>query len=237
AVLLRALGYSTRLVSGFYADPQRFDWRARNTPVAKDDVHFWTEVRLAGGVWTPIEPTPGYELLRARPSVVDMAAEAIGALGRWALAHWAALAMVFACGALGLRHRAELADLAATLRWRWSGRGSCRRRVLATLRLLDGRVARARLHRPPAQTPGRWFGRLAAQIAPELGDDVRQWAFVIDWVVHAPPHQASRMPLGNREVNVLCDRLAREWDLRRLRLARAQARPNNGQNSNGGHEP
>lgn len=47
ALLLRSLGYTTRLVSGFYADPERFDIESRHTPVFADDVHFWVEVRAA----------------------------------------------------------------------------------------------------------------------------------------------------------------------------------------------
>ncbi len=45
AVLLRTLGYPTRLVSGLYAAPGKFDARTGHTPVTQDDVHFWVEVR------------------------------------------------------------------------------------------------------------------------------------------------------------------------------------------------
>ena len=41
AVLLRSLGYPTRLVSGLYAAPGKYDPRTRHTPVTRDDVHFW----------------------------------------------------------------------------------------------------------------------------------------------------------------------------------------------------
>ena len=63
AVLLRSLGYPTRVVSGLYAAPGRYDPRTRHTPVTGDDVHFWAEVRLPDGLWVAVEPTPGYELM------------------------------------------------------------------------------------------------------------------------------------------------------------------------------
>jgi hypothetical protein len=63
AVLLRSLGYPTRVVSGLYAAPWRYDPRTRHTPVTREDVHFWAEVRLPDGHWITVEPTPGYELL------------------------------------------------------------------------------------------------------------------------------------------------------------------------------
>ncbi|HWL06838.1 MAG TPA: transglutaminase-like domain-containing protein [Planctomicrobium sp.] len=63
ALLLRTLNYPTRVVSGFYADPNDYDVASRHTPVKKEDVHFWTEVRLGNGAWITLEPTPGYEVL------------------------------------------------------------------------------------------------------------------------------------------------------------------------------
>src|SRR5262249_46287172 len=62
AVLLRVLGYPTRLVSGFYIAPEHYDPVTRHTPVGPDDLHFWDEVMLPSGDWLVLEPTAGYEL-------------------------------------------------------------------------------------------------------------------------------------------------------------------------------
>ena len=83
AVLLRSLGYPTRVVSGLYAAPGRYDPRTRHTPVTREDVHFWAEVRLPDGLWVAIEPTPGYELLPpVRPWTKQRLARARGGVGR-----------------------------------------------------------------------------------------------------------------------------------------------------------
>ncbi len=63
ALLLRTLGYTTRIVNGFYVSPASYDRRSRHTPVHKEDIHFWIEVRLDETHWIPFDPTPGYEIL------------------------------------------------------------------------------------------------------------------------------------------------------------------------------
>jgi hypothetical protein len=122
ATLLRSLGYDSRIATGFYVHPDRFDWRAQNTPVAQEDIHAWTEVRLLGGVWTTIEPSPGYEL-PAPPWNWKKAlwATLVGALDG-CRRHRLLLAAAGILTAITVRHRALIADLLSTLVWRWSGR-------------------------------------------------------------------------------------------------------------------
>lgn len=81
AVLLRSLGYETRVRSGFYARESNFNVLARSTAVYKEDAHFWTEVLATEGgcfspdgdfekgSWLTIEPTPGYEVLCEPPTL------------------------------------------------------------------------------------------------------------------------------------------------------------------------
>jgi protein-glutamine gamma-glutamyltransferase len=64
AVMLRHLGYPTRLVAGFYARPQRFDRLAGQTTVLAEDAHVWAEVCIDRNTWLTIEPTPGYQAPR-----------------------------------------------------------------------------------------------------------------------------------------------------------------------------
>ncbi len=70
-LMLRSLGFSTRLVSGFYANPVRYDVRKRHTAVHSSDVHFWCEVFVGAGTWVTLEPTPGYEVLSPPPGRVE----------------------------------------------------------------------------------------------------------------------------------------------------------------------
>jgi hypothetical protein len=226
ATLLRSLGYEARMATGFYVRPDRFDWRAQSTPVVQEDVHAWTEVRLLGSVWTTIEPTPGYEL-PPPPWHWKKAIRAtlLAALDR-CHRHGFLLAAATVLLIITVRRRLMIADFLSTLLWHWSSRRGWKDRVLATLRLLDGRSGRARAPRPAGQTPRRWYGRLAGAVAPELTDDLQRLLRWADFATYAPAsvHQNLTRP---EEVRRTCARLAKGWSLARLRAAGArEAKPN-----------
>ena len=59
AVMIRNLGVPSRLVSGFYASPDHYDFKSGQTEVLPEHMHTWTEV-YCHGIWFAIEPTPGF---------------------------------------------------------------------------------------------------------------------------------------------------------------------------------
>ncbi|PQO30037.1 hypothetical protein C5Y96_15095 [Blastopirellula marina] len=61
-ILLRSLGYPTRLVGGYYANENKRSWLSGNITIDEDDVHYWAQVKLDDRVWVDIEPTPGFEV-------------------------------------------------------------------------------------------------------------------------------------------------------------------------------
>ena len=151
AVMLRSQGYAARLVQGFYVRPEKFDAAGRHTPVHAGDLHTWCEVRMPGGVWVTIEPTPGYRTLGPPRSVWYRLAKAIaGVPGIIWQARWAVALTALMLLALFLtRHR--LRDAAWMLWLRLSGRD---RDPLAVWRLLDWRLRRTR-PAPVGWTPRR----------------------------------------------------------------------------------
>ncbi len=68
AVMGRAIGLNTRLVSGVYVRPDSLDLGQGHASIMPDDVHLWVEVQLNDGRWIEIEATPGYEQPVYRPS-------------------------------------------------------------------------------------------------------------------------------------------------------------------------
>lgn len=60
AVMGRAIGLHTRIVSGFYVRPNAVDLGQGHASVLPEDVHVWVEVQLTDGRWIEVEPTPGY---------------------------------------------------------------------------------------------------------------------------------------------------------------------------------
>lgn len=216
ALLLRTLGYETRVVSGFYADPEEFDRTSRLTSVYADDAHFWVEVLAIPNQtdpaseapkhhWIAVEPTPGYEVLLAPESLWSQL------LSRTALT-WHALKRnpisTLACFALlGVTWawRASVGDTAVTCWWqlfhRW---GNVRHRVTSTLRLLD---RRARLHGHPRANEAslsRW------NLSPSFSNDSSlDWELrfieVANWALYGGE---SKLTFTSDEVNALCAQAA-----------------------------
>jgi transglutaminase-like putative cysteine protease len=210
--MLRSLGYAARLVSGFHADPRRYDARADQTPVLPEDVHFWAEVTIGPDVWLPIEPTPGYALLEPPRSVRErllIAAEAaLAAIARHPLA---SLAVVVAAVVLW-RLRARVADALDGLCGRLRRRRGDRDEVLATLRLLERRCRRAGLARPPHVTPPGWLAAVRERVAAGRGaedspGEVGGFVRLADEALYAP---SFRLPPGV-DPRRIADRLW-SWD-------------------------
>src|SRR5690606_34023283 len=83
AVMLRHLGYQTRLVSGFYADDGNYSASVGQLLLAKRDVHFWLEVLDVAGNWVPVEVTPGFRLRSPRIPFTYRLAQTVDSLWAW----------------------------------------------------------------------------------------------------------------------------------------------------------
>ncbi|MFM8283252.1 MAG: DUF4129 domain-containing transglutaminase family protein [Planctomycetaceae bacterium] len=158
---LRGLGYPARLVSGFYARPERYDRRAGHTAVLAQDVHVWPELLAATGHWMTLEPTPGYEVLQPPLSWTERAAAAARAgLAAIARRPWLS-AVALAAAVAAFLSRRRLADLLDALVFRLRPGTVGRTTVRSLVYRLDRRCRRAGVPRPPHVTPSRWLGELA----------------------------------------------------------------------------
>ena len=218
-VLLRSLGYPTRVVSGLYASPERYDPRTRHTPVTLQDVHFWAEVILPGGVAIAIEPTPGYRLMEPILSWTDRIAAALGLVWAWACAHPGGLGLALLVLTAAFRYRREALDALATTAWAIGSRRDGRRCVLATLRLLERRARWAGHARPPGQTLARWHASITAAGDGAASGGLARLIRLADWVLYAPGGGVQRPPWDEREVRSTCQGVVRAWTLGRLRAA------------------
>jgi transglutaminase-like putative cysteine protease len=165
---LRSLGYSARLVSGFYVGPQAYDPRSGHAVVHADDMHFWAEVAVGAGMWASLEPTPGYTLLPPPPTSVEQLLALVQAAAAWASRRPLTTLLLLVASVLALWNRLLLADLSDRLfvrLWLWSDPESA---TLGVLRLLDRRCARAGLPRPRHRTPTNWLAELAAGIQSDI---------------------------------------------------------------------
>ncbi|MEW4489937.1 transglutaminase-like domain-containing protein [Thalassoglobus sp. JC818] len=162
ALLLRSLGYASRVVSGFYADPNRYDADSQHTPVLAEDVHFWTEVRVYAEDWITVEATPGYEVLGPPLGLFQEAWNVIVAgidliIRHWILAIAAGLTLVALWWA-----RCWLVDRFETGLWRLKLWRTPDLAVANTLKLLRQR-ARLIGHQPKISiTHHQWLSELMA---------------------------------------------------------------------------
>jgi hypothetical protein len=224
AVLLRSLGYPARVVSGLYAAPGRYDPGTRHTSVTRDDVHFWAEVRLPGGRWIAVEPTPGYELLPPVRPWSESISRALAAAGKWARANAAGLGIAaVVLGVLALRRR-DVLDRLATIAIGLAPGRDPRRCVLRSLKLLELRARWAGRPRPSGLTLSRWYLPVAVRAAGEPRCALEGLVRLADWAAHAPAGPATPAAATEDDIRRTCRSAVMAWTLSRFRRATASPR-------------
>lgn len=240
SLMLRSLGYSTRLASGFYVDPSKYDAKRRHITVTTDDVHFWCEVYVGARTWIPIEPTPGYELLAPPLSLWARCELLARSLAAWSVTHAFELSgiAIFVVTLWLLRWR--VIDTAYQVRLMWCHR-SPRDRVLQVHDLLLRRSQWLGQPKPAWMSSREWYATTLRHAATDVtqtiansrdantesielpgrsGDSdchwsecelLRRWSRSVDWACFAP--EMVKEPDG---VVPLSEEIVRRWSLKRL---------------------
>ena len=187
AVMLRTLGYSTRMASGFYARPDKYDVRKKHTLVHGADTHFWCEVSIGAAIWMTVEASPGYHTLQPRPGLMARLLAFLGECWQMVKANAIALALCsLTCLALFCCRR-FVQDTLLTLRWRVFSAKSDRKAVqLASL--IDQRLRLVGIERKPGTTLKRWSRKEELQ---PVQDSLHRIADIADRVMfdqHAEEH-------------------------------------------------
>ncbi len=149
ALMLEHLGYETRLVTGFYANPAHAA-SGGDMAVLPRDAHVWMEINAGHDYWIPLEATPGYRQPRTTASW-------------WYRLHKAKLAIawiavVFASSLLGIYLlRRWLFEVLCRTSWPLVALLGDRRRVAWLGYVLDTRWALAGLPRNPGTLPREHF--------------------------------------------------------------------------------
>lgn len=210
-LLLRALGFQARLISGFYAAPDAYDPLTRHTPIVGEDLHFWAEVSLASGDWLVVEATPGYDVLAPNlPLLERLAALLMGGLA-WASHHGGELSFTLVALSLLWWRRRELLDGLAWRLWLWFPGRTWQQCLGRAVRLLEWRGAWAGQPRRPSQTVPAW---LSAQFP---GNECGQLAAMASWAAYG---RDLTPPWDRAEVHGACRRALDAWPLRRWRPTR-----------------
>lgn len=216
-LLLRELGYATRFVEGFYAAPGRYDPEQGQTPVDWHDLHTWAEVLLPTGDWIVVEATPGFGVLGPARPWFERALAALAAAGRWALARPVGSLTLLVLAGLTVHRRRQVLDGLETARWRLLSRGPSRRRVRATVRLLERRSGLAGRSRPPGRTLRAWYSPIGTRSDDDRGRILGELIELAEWASYAPGPQPVRW--SEDEVRRRCGRVVRTWTLATFRTA------------------
>ncbi|MFO0911165.1 MAG: transglutaminase-like domain-containing protein [Isosphaeraceae bacterium] len=217
AVMLRSLGYPTRVVSGLYAAPGNYDPRTRHTPITADDVHVWVDVRLPDGVWVSIEPTPGYDLMPPVRSWTDRLRIALVGVLRQARQSWVTLLGTSLVLAVTWMRRREILDILLTLAYRARCPRDPRRCVLRALRLVERRASWSGRPRPACLTPRRWYGEIQGQAT--TGPALQRLIGLADWAVHGTDTDRNPTPVDPVAIRRSCDEAVALWTVAQFRLA------------------
>lgn len=161
AVMVRALGYESRLVGGFYVPPAGRLWSGQ-VDIFPEAAHVWPEVLVDHGLWTAIEPTPGFmPPIRSR-SLRDrlMSAMLATSLGG---------GMLFLGLVLLWLTRRVWGDWCCRAAWHTSFLLGDRQRVQLLVRILDTRCRLAGRQRPVGVTPREWVRQATQKLDQSIG--------------------------------------------------------------------
>jgi protein-glutamine gamma-glutamyltransferase len=214
-LLLRSQGYPARLALGYYASPAEFDAWTRHTPVRDEDMHFWPEILLSDGNWLALEPTPGYDALLPKPTWSDLAIGAVASIANLAIQHpfVAATSIVALIGLVFFR--LHLIDAIRIMRLRLFPIVDWRKRVLASMQLIETRAATVGQGRAVHQTLPHWSSRFA--VPSEDAKILEQLTSLSQAAVYSPK-------LHSLEVEAICRQAEQTWTLKRFREAARSAR-------------
>jgi hypothetical protein len=184
AMLLRARGFPTRLVTGFYADPEDFEYATGQTIVRKEDLHTWLQVSIDGTHWISVEATPGFMNPIEDLNWLEWAEIGFWWTCRWLLNHPLAVLVTLSALAWIVWARIWIVELILTL---WvaviGSMGSLRSRTLWLVWLLQWR---GKLHgkpRPSYKTLRSWLREAAKDSA-----SVRDFLPYLERMLYAPSH-------------------------------------------------
>ena len=202
-VLLRSLGYPSRMAGGFYSDPEHHRWLTSTTSMTPQDVHFWTQVQLPDGTWLDLEPTPGYAPLTPPPSRLEWLGSGLKFVyDRCQEQRFVISAILVPLLLLVLFRRRLTRGVMRCWWWLRVGRAADGG-VLATWRLLELRARHAGVGRPRNQTLRGWYLKLFAK-QPMAYESLAKLAAMSDWVSYNRWQQGNPLPWSPAEIGRVC---------------------------------
>lgn len=173
-LMLRSLGYETRLTSGFVVQRKDYISKSGQSVVTAENTHTWPEVRLEGWHWIPVEPTPTYPVPYGSDTLLQRGWDCLVIVVRWMWTHPILMGLSLGLSILITWNYRTLASIVFWLKWRLSCFLFPRRRLALTRQFIDQRFWAAGLPRPHCSPIGAWYSKVDSASAKEF---VNLWNF------------------------------------------------------------
>ena len=216
ALLLRSLGYPTRVVNGLYVSGKARDIKTGHSLVMGHDLHFWVEVESQPepnieATWILFEVTPGYDVASPLPTLADHIRRAVEGARHLVSQHLLVLVSCSILLGLAWRFRSALQEVLWLAHWHTF---ACRHPESAVrwgLLLLEGRARRSGTPRPSGTTLQNHYRQYLQLALPDEGRALEQLLATADSLLYAP-HQ----PLAPEAIDHT-HQVLRLWTRRRLK--------------------
>lgn len=195
-LILRSLGYPSRLACGYYISPTQYDPLTGHTPVTAADLHFWPEVRLPWGDWLVLEPTPGFEAPVPEPPLIERIFLSLQSLGVMAWRNKVTLLLLGLSCALILALRRRIEDRFWILVFSLFPPRNEKQAILRTLWLLEKRAQWLGCPRQCGQTVDQWLGTWKGFTGSSDFEDFSTW---VQWAAYAPDREPPPMGKANHQ--------------------------------------
>lgn len=206
AMLLRSLGYPTRVCLGYYASPGSFDPKTLHTPVRDTDLHVWPEILLKDGNWMVLEPTPGYEVLAMSISWIETIQNAISILLVEVMSKKVPILLLFILLFSGFLLRKRMICFFDLVFWVIFPSKNPRKMVLRAFSILERRMSRQGKLREPAVSPSSWVRRISQETSASMG--LTDFPRMLEWSAYAP---LDLKPWPNKKIADVCQLIVKGW--------------------------
>ncbi len=192
ALMLEHLGYQTRFVTGFYANPKHYMAHEGEIAILPRDAHAWLEINVGHGYWIPLEPSPGYRQPRYSASWFYHAYQL-----RWKFLQSAMAGLLVFSMSYWLR--GWLVELLSRCVWPVAAMVSDRRRIAWLTWLLDLRCHIAGVPRSCSTMPRMHLRQISPIVSSDLRGSIAQYFDSADrlWFMrteHTRHEQTNNLP-------------------------------------------
>jgi len=194
-IMIRSIGYKSRLANGFYLNAETFDSASGQYLIGKKQLHWWPQVSVDGTNWISIEPTPGYLAPLEEWTLFQRGQWVWNVTNRWIRNHpWHCILMILTI-AFGYGMRMKFADWIFTATASLMGAQSMDGKISWSLWLLDRRAELAGCPRPASKTQRQWFQSMALPVPCENSltsdalDSMRRVLNAQDERLYSPTYQ------------------------------------------------